>query len=156
MVQIVDIMRKSIAVIGPDAPLHEAAQLLLETGQRALPVVDGQGFPVGIISEGDFIHRTELGVPAPRGNWIEELIGMEEDTPARRRMSAMTVGTAMSHAPVCVSEDTSLDEVIATMDMRHIAQVLVLCGPVLVGLVGRREILEAMHRALVVGAAAAV
>ena len=33
-----DVMRRSFATIKPDAPLLDAAHLLLETNQRGLPV----------------------------------------------------------------------------------------------------------------------
>ncbi len=76
------------ATIKPDAPTLDAAHLLIETNQRGLPVSDHNGAVVGVISEGDFLHRTELDLSPPPGNWLEELRGIEEDTPARRRMRA--------------------------------------------------------------------
>src|SRR4249919_1164928 len=85
-----DAMRRSFATIKPDAPLLDAAHLLIETNQRGLPVID-DGALVGVISEGDFLHRTELDIRPPRGNWLEELLGIEEGTPARRRMQAQLV-----------------------------------------------------------------
>ena len=81
-----DIMRRSFATIKPDAPLLDAAHLLIETNQRGLPVIDHDGALVGVISEGDFLHRTELDISPPRGNWLEEVPSIEEDTPARRGM----------------------------------------------------------------------
>ncbi|UGY12406.1 MULTISPECIES: CBS domain-containing protein [Bradyrhizobium] len=52
-----DVMRTSFATIKPEAHLLDAARLLLETGQRGLPVLDGTGSLAGVISEGDFLHR---------------------------------------------------------------------------------------------------
>ena len=82
-----DVMRRSFATIKPEASVLEAARLLLQTNQRGLPVIEGETL-VGLISEGDFLHRVELDVAPPRGNWLEEILGIEEDTPARRRMQA--------------------------------------------------------------------
>lgn len=56
------------------------AALLLETNQRGLPVIDGEGMLVGVISEGDFLHRAEVGIEPPPGNWLEEMLGIKEDT----------------------------------------------------------------------------
>ena len=145
---VADVMRRSFASIKPNKPLLDAAQLLLETNQRALPVIDPDGLLVGIISEGDFLHRIELDICPPPGNWLEDLLGIEEDTPARRRMRALAVGAVMSRDPICVEEVASLDEVVARMDARHIAQVLVVCGPSVIGLVSRVELLAAVARAL--------
>jgi CBS domain-containing protein len=146
--RVADVMRRSIAVIKPEASLLEAAQILMDTTQRALPVVDVNGLPIGIISEGDFLHRVELKISPPPGNWLEDILGFEEATPARRRMSAVTVSAVMTRELACVDEDDPLDEVVARMDMRHISQVLVVCGTSLVGLVGRPELLAAVCRAL--------
>jgi CBS domain-containing protein len=142
------IMRRSVATIKPEAPLLEAAHLLLETNQRGLPVIDGEGTLVGIISEGDFLHRVELDIDPPPGNWLEEILGIKEDTPARRRMQARVVREAMSRNPVCVSDETTLDEVVALMDARHVAQLPVVCGATVVGIIGRVELLSAVAHAL--------
>lgn len=105
--------------ITPDTPLLDAAHMLMETNQRGLPVIDRDGALVGVISEGNFLHRTELDISAPPGNWLEELLGIEEDTPARRRMGTRLVREAMVREPVCVDDEASLDEVVALMDTQH-------------------------------------
>jgi CBS domain-containing protein len=143
-----DIMRRSFATIKPDAPLLDAAHLLLETNQRGLPVVDREGRLVGVVSEGDFLHRTELDIPPQPGNWLEELLGIEEDTPARRRMRARSVHEVMTPDPACVDDEASLDDVVALMDARHIAQLPVVCGGSVVGVVGRVELLAAVANVL--------
>ena len=103
---------------------------------------------VGIISEGDFMHRGELDIGAPAGNWLEELLGVEEDTPARRRMCASLVREVMTHDPVCVEGESALDEVVALMDARHIAQLPVVCGGTVIGVISRVELLAAVARVL--------
>lgn len=143
-----DIMRRSFATIKPDAPILDAAHSLIETNQRGLPVIDHDGALVGVISEGDFLHRTELGISPPPVNWLEELLGIEEDTPARRRMRARLVREVMTRDPVWVDDEASLDEVVALMDARHIAQLPVVCGGSVVGVVSRVELLAAVARAL--------
>jgi CBS domain-containing protein len=142
------VMRRSFATIKPEAPLLEAAHLLLETNQRGLPVIDGEGTLVGIISEGDFLHRVELDIGPPPGTWLEDILGVEEDTPARRRMQARFVRDAMTRDPVCVNNKTTLDEVVALMDARHVAQLPVVCGATVVGMIGRVELLSAVAHAL--------
>lgn len=145
---VTDIMRRSFATIKPDAPLLDAAHLLLETNQRGLPVVDQEGSLVGMISEGDFVHRSELDIGAPAGNWLEELLGIEEDTPARRRMCASLVHEVMTYDPACVDGESAIDEVVALMDTRHIAQLPVVCGNKVIGVISRVELLAAVARVL--------
>jgi CBS domain-containing protein len=94
------------------------------------------------------LHRVELDIDPPPGNWLEEILGIKEDTPARRRMQARIVSESMSRNPVCVSDETTLDEVVAPMDIRHVAQVPVVCGTTVVGIIGRFELLRAVAHAL--------
>jgi CBS domain-containing protein len=39
--------------VHPDTPLREVAQLLLDKGISAVPIVDEKGAPMGMVSEGD-------------------------------------------------------------------------------------------------------
>jgi CBS domain-containing protein len=142
-----DIMRRSIATISPNAPLIDAARLLLETNQRALPVLDG-GRLVGIISEGDFLHRVELGIEAPAIGWLQSLFGTTSNRAYRARLGALRVALVMTKNPICIEEDASVDEVVAIMDQRGISQLPVTCGGILVGLISRGELLAAVERSL--------
>ena len=143
-----DIMRSWFATVKPSTPLIEAAQLLLQTNQRGLPVQDNDGNLVGIISEGDLLHRDELGVKPPAGNWLEELLGIEEGGPARERMRALCVGSIMTQDPVCVDEDATVDDVIAAMDLRKIGQLPVVCAGKAIGMISRFELISALERTL--------
>jgi CBS domain-containing protein len=143
-----DVMRRSFATIRPDASLLDAAHLLLETNQRGLPVIDSEGTLVGVISEGDFLHRVELDIGPPPGNWLEDILGIEENTPAHRRMRAGLVRVAMTPDPVFVNDEATLDEVVTLMDARHVAQLPVVCGATVIGIIGRVELLNAVAHAL--------
>jgi CBS domain-containing protein len=143
-----DIMRRSFTSIRASASLLEAADLLLETSQRGLPVVDADGALLGMISEGDFLRRAELDVDPPRGNWLGKVLGTEKQTPARRRMSALVVGEVMTRGPICVGDEALVSEVVALMGTHHIAQLPVVCGDTLVGVVGRTELIRAVAAVL--------
>ena len=142
-----DVMRTSFATVKPNTPIIDAARLLLETNQRGLPVMDDDGRLLGIVAEGDLLHRDELGVHAPV-NWIEAVLGLEEGGPARDRMRALRVSTIMTLGPVCVDEDASIDKVVAEMDRRGIAQLPVLRANKVVGMVSRFELIAALERSL--------
>jgi CBS domain-containing protein len=143
-----EVMRTSFATVKPGTPVIQAAQLLLETDQRGLPVVDDNGELVGIISEGDLLHRDELGVRPPAGNWLEELLGIEEGGPARERMRALRVGVIMTPDPVCVDEDAAVDDVVRSMDACNIGQIPVVSAGKVVGIISRVELIYALERSL--------
>jgi CBS domain-containing protein len=141
-------MRSSFATVKPVTPLLDAVRLLLETNQRGLPVLDDHGGLVGILSEGDLLHRDELGVQTPAGNWLEQILGIEEGGPARERMRSLQVGAIMTLEPVCVAEEASIDEVVSAMDLRGIGLIPVISGRRVVGVISRFQLLTALERIL--------
>jgi CBS domain-containing protein len=143
-----DVMRSSFATVRPGTALIDAVRLPLETNQRGLPVVDDDGGLVGIISEGDLLHRDELGVRPPAGNWLEEILGIEEGGPARERMHAVRVGTVMTPDPLCVDENASVDDVIAAMDLRKVAQIPVVSAGKVIGIINRIQLISALEESL--------
>src|SRR3954447_6456284 len=70
-----DVMTQEVISVAPDASAMQAGALMLKRQISGLPVVDSSGVLLGIISEGDFLRRTELGTQRPRGRWLEFLIG---------------------------------------------------------------------------------
>ena len=143
-----DVMLTSFATVKAGAALIDAVRLLLETNQRGLPVVDDDGDIVGIISEGDLLHRDELGVKPFAGNWLEQLLGIEEEGPGRERMRSLRVGVIMTSEPICVDEDATVDDVIIAMDERKVAQVPVVSAGKVIGIISRFQLISALERSL--------
>jgi len=142
-----DVMRTSFATIRLSTPLIDAARLLLETNQRGLPVLDEEGRLLGIVTEGDLLHRDELGVNPPC-NWLGALLGVEESGRVRERMRALCVFKIMTPDPVCVDEDATINEVVAQMDMREISQLPVVRAGRVIGIISRFELVAALERCL--------
>ena len=53
----------------------QAVRLMLQYRISGLPVVDAKGHLVGIVTEGDFLRRGEIGTQRRRARWLEFLIG---------------------------------------------------------------------------------
>lgn len=143
-----DVMRTSITNVGPRTPVVDAVRLLLRTNQRALPVVDDLGLLVGIISEGDFLHRAELDIDLASPSWLDALFSNKPRNSEYTRAHALLVEDLMNPNPVCVDEDAALDEVIAEMDARGISQVPVVSHRQVIGMVTRTELLTTVERRL--------
>ena len=56
-----DVMTPTVISVDPDTTVQDLATLLSERGISGAPVVDAAGRMIGIVSEGDLLHRTELG-----------------------------------------------------------------------------------------------
>ena len=68
-----DVMTSDVVTVDEDAPVQTAARLMAERGISALPVVDRQNRVIGIVSEGDLMHRTETGTERRRAWWLDML-----------------------------------------------------------------------------------
>ena len=73
--QAADVMSLGAVTIRPEATITEAASLMLQHGVSGLPVVNSAGQLVGIITEGDFLRRTETDTERRRPHWLEFLVG---------------------------------------------------------------------------------
>src|SRR6516164_5457763 len=56
-----DVMTTDVITVDPDTTVQAVAALLAQHGISGAPVVDSGGRLVGIISEGDLLHRAEIG-----------------------------------------------------------------------------------------------
>ena len=69
------IMTRPVTTVAPAATILEAANIMLRQHVSGLPVVDAAGKLVGIVSEGDFIRRGEIGTQRKRGRWLKFPLG---------------------------------------------------------------------------------
>lgn len=63
LVRVEQVMTRDPVTVGPDAPIEEAARLMLDRRFGALPVVEGERL-VGIISQGDLLKVLVRLLPA--------------------------------------------------------------------------------------------
>ena len=70
-----DVMSCNVISVAPDATVLQAARLMLQHHISGLPVIDGKGQLVGILSEGDFLRRQETRTERRRSRWLEFLMG---------------------------------------------------------------------------------
>ena len=73
--QVKDVMTRNVISVAANEPILKAAQLMLQNSISGLPVVDAEGKLVGIVTEGDFLRRGEIGTQRQRPKWLEFLVG---------------------------------------------------------------------------------
>ena len=139
-----DVMTPSVISIAPDASISAAARLMLQNKISGLPVIDGSGKLVGIITEGDFLRRIEIGTQRRRPRWIEFLIGPGRLADEYSRSSGRSIGDVMTHDVHTVGLDASLEHIVRIMERHHIKRVPVVEGGKVVGIVTRANLLHAL------------
>ena len=73
--QVKDVMTRTVISVQSDDQVLKAARLMLQNRISGLPVVDKTGELVGIVTEGDFLRRSELGTQRRRSKWLEFIVG---------------------------------------------------------------------------------
>src|SRR4249920_2653071 len=106
------IMTRSVATVAPDATILEAANIMLRQHVSGLPVIDAAGKLIGIVSEGDFIRRSEIGTQRKRGRWLKFLLGAGEAATEFVHEHSRKVSEVMTRDPLTIGEDTPLDEIV--------------------------------------------
>src|SRR5690349_5657064 len=138
------IMTRSVITIAPDATILEAANTMLQHHVSGLPVVDADGKLVGIVSEGDFIRRSEIGTQRKRGRWLRFILGTGKAASDFVHEHGRKVSEVMTREPLTVTEETPLDEIVTAMETNGVKRLPVMRGDKLVGIVSRANLLQAV------------
>jgi CBS domain-containing protein len=144
MMQVRDVMTRNVISVRASQSVLEAAELMLENRVSGLPVVDAAGALVGVVTEGDFLRRGEIGTQRQRPRWLEFLLGPGRLAAEYVHTTGRTVEEVMTPDPVTVSEDDSLETVVELMEHRHVKRLPVLRNGRIVGIVSRANLMDAL------------
>ncbi len=145
-----DVMSQPVVSVHPDTPLREVARLLLDKAISAVPVVDQNGAPVGMVSEGDLIHPDRTAREALRQSWLEIFAEGEPLAPellAWLESQNRSARAVMSAPVVTVTEDTELGEIARVLVAHRIKRVPVVRDGRMTGIVARDDLLRALGKA---------
>ena len=146
--RVADIMTSPVIGIDPSASLSSAARLMLASHVSGLPVVNADKRLVGVVTEGDFLRRSELGTTVHRPRWLEFLIGDGKEAKEYVQSHGRKVEEVMSASPVTIAPQASVEELVELMTARKIKRVPVVDNGALVGIVSRSDIMRAVLRAM--------
>lgn len=140
------IMSRHVVTVGVDASVADAIATMLEHRIGGLPVVDALGRLVGIVSEGDFIRRAEIGTERKRGRWLTLLAGTDRIAIDFTRSHGRRIGEIMTANPITISQDTPLQEIVAIMEAHNVKRLPVVSGDIVIGMVTQTDFLQAIAR----------
>jgi CBS domain-containing protein len=142
-----DVMTTDVITVDPDTTVRALAALLAERGISGAPVVDSSGRLVGIVSEGDLLHRTEIGTARRhrerrRSWWLDDFASdLARDY---IKSHGRTVKDIMTRDVVTVTEDTDLGEVAALLEAKRIKRVPVMRDGKVAGIISRANLVRAL------------
>jgi CBS domain-containing protein len=142
-----DVMTVRVVTIAPDASVQQAAKLMLEREVSALPVVDTGNRLIGIISEGDLVRRVETGTERKRSWWLSFISGTDQLAHDFVRAHGTKVSDVMTREVVIARPETPLSEVARLLEDNRIKRVPVVEEDLVIGVVSRANLLQALASA---------
>jgi CBS domain-containing protein len=139
-----DVMTPKVISVGVDETVVNAARLMLQHQISGLPVVDKKGELVGIVSEGDFLRRGELGTRRRRPKWLEFLLGPGKLAQEYVHASSKKIEDVMTPDPRTIDDDESLETVVDMMERHRIKRIPVTRDGRVVGIISRANLMHAL------------
>ncbi|WP_327672882.1 MULTISPECIES: CBS domain-containing protein [unclassified Streptomyces] len=136
-----DVMTHTVIAVGRDAPFKEVVGLMEQWHVSAVPVLEGEGRVVGIVSEADLLPKEEFRDTDPdRYDQLRRLTDLA-------KAGAVCAGELMSTPAVCVHADATLAEAARIMAHRKVKRLPVVnAQDMLEGVVSRSDLLKVFLR----------
>ena len=139
-----DLMTSFVVTVRPDATIEYAAQLMLQYRISGLPVTDTDCTVLGIVTESDLLRRAEIGTEKRHARWVSFLIGPGRLAQEYVHTHGRKVGEVMTERVMTVTPQTSLADLVALMETKHVKRVPVVDRGHLVGIVSRADVMAAL------------
>jgi CBS domain-containing protein len=140
-------MTTDVVTVAPDTNVRDIAKLMIERRISGLPVVDAAGHLMGILTDGDLYRRTELDTDKQRSSWLE--LFCLDSTMARDYVTghAKTASDLMSTQVFAVTPQTTVRQIADLFERGRIRRVPVVENGVVVGIVSRANLVQALASA---------
>ena len=135
-----DLMTSKVVTVSTGNSIWHAAQIMLDHDVSGLPVVDDSGRLAGMFTQGDLLHRIELGTEGT-GVAPEQRLG------AYVKAHSWNVGDVMTATVISAGEETPIHAVATLMDRHRIRRMPVVREGRLVGIISRKDLLRVVAAA---------
>ena len=135
------LMRTGIVPLIPDMMLDEAANALVQSSYKALPVIDANGCVIGILTENDFLRRLNVA------SFLELLLSiLDKAFELKHRCHETPVSKAMTSPAVTIGKHAGFMEIIGAFHQHGGRSLPVVDSDGrLLGLLLRKDFLGAYH-----------
>jgi CBS domain-containing protein len=139
-----DVMVSPVVTVKPSATVKDVAKLFLRRRISAVPVVDEQGKLVGIVSEGDLVHRAEIGTERSRSWWLLLLAKDQALAADYIKAHGRRVEDVMTRNVVTATPDAPLNEIARLLEKHAVKRIPIVGDGQLVGIVSRANLVQAV------------
>lgn len=143
-----EFMSSGVISCSEDKTVADAAKLMSEKGISTMPVVDGAGKLVGIVTESDFVGK-DANIPHALAS-IKQLFGenyyFSDIEKIYQNAKDKKLADVMSKKLVTVEPSTTLSELVNLMSSKKLKRIPIIEGDKLVGIVTRKDLLKAFNQ----------
>jgi CBS domain-containing protein len=139
-----DVMTTPVISVSDTSTVQDVAKVLLERRISAVPVVDSSGKVVGIVSEGDLMHRAEAGTGRQRSWWLSLFADRQTLANEFVKEHSRKVSDVMTRNVITATPETQLTAIATLLEKNRIKRVPIIEDGSLVGIVSRANLLQAL------------
>jgi len=140
-----DIMTTSIICASPGMSVREAAGMMVSAGISGMPVINESGRLVGMITEGDLMHRAEIGTGVKQRAWWLEMVASTSELASQYvKEHGSKVRDVMTTDVSSVAETCPIADIAELLERRRIKRVPVMRDGKVVGIVSRANLIRAL------------
>jgi len=144
-----ELMSTDVMTVLPETTLADAARMMLAKHVSGVPVVDGKGVLVGMLTEADLLRRTELDTQGGAPGWLKIFLMPSALASDYVRTHGRLVAEVMSERPVSVGPQAGLTEVAEIMRKKHFKRLPVVEDGRIVGVISRADLLGVLAMKLI-------
>ena len=143
-----DVMVSPVITVTRSATVRDVAKILLKERISAVPVVDDASKVIGIVTEGDLIHRAEAGTERRDSWWVRFLTDGATIATDYAKSHARRVEDVMTTEVVTAAPEMPLHEIATLFEERGIKRVPIVDKEGnLVGIVSRANLIQVVASA---------
>ena len=146
--KVADYMTRRVITVATDATVATAAHLMLDNRVSGLPVIDGTGRVVGMVTEHDLLRGRRNDGRPPGPHWMQLMIDGAELPEELERFQARKVEQVMTPDPIAVAPSTSIEEACRLIEENRIKRVPVLKDGQLIGIIARDDLVRAIGQSV--------
>ena len=140
---VADVMTQTVHVAGPLTPFKLLVRLIEENRVSAIPIVDHNGVPIGIVSESDLLlkeRRRELETDS-------NLLHLRRRRKERVKADGLLASDLMTSPPITLNSNTGLKAAARLMQERNVRRLIVVDDRGrIAGIVSRSDLLQVFLR----------
>ena len=145
--QVQDVMTREVITIQAEDRIPQIAKLLTENHIAGAPVVDAGGKLLGVVTEGDLLHKeTNPRMPEYVGilGAIIYYRGIKRYNDDFRKLLAVTAREVMTAKVITIGPEATLEEAAEKMLAHSVKRLPVMEGDRMLGIISRSDIVKTL------------